>query len=630
MEKHSVGQTIAALRKKKGWTQVELAEKLQVSDKAVSKWEKDAAFPSVEFFPVLASLFGVSIDFLMTGKSPEKEVILISKMEMCAKNDEVSMIDEININITDESGKTVMDYIVQYESLKVFSAICDKYINDKYRWNALLKKVDFKSLFKLALISNRIDVLSEEIVSCLSITSLEVMKNVKKGGIKNLFHVEKSDVRYMRNETSIFCITDDMIDIIVCDNRVSESTISYVLSKHPYMTSVWFQVLPYIIHQSYLHGNNELLKKCLRVAVENNQYAYDKYDHWYSVDFLISKAPDTFGYVPHEYFERGLHGLFRILKKTTVLALERGDFNLVALFNKINLNIMENYKQCDCYIANDDEIRVAKLKKDSTVSKEELAIQSALHCGVLCIDEILATKDYKLIKKALETYPVTTYELKCSFIETALGYLATGNWRSLFEYAVDNGYKTLVKCVLARDVESGKKFLNSLFDYIGDITYPDGAKSNSNHMVLRDRTRVGKDHASKMAFILACKKQIIDDCALKLDMDRVTDDLDEAYFRNELAKGNFEIVIIKLCVRLEAVLRGKYHLEGDFSEMINQYCSKYGTEDDGWGYDVEAGFVKYLHKLRKCRNGIVHSEKTSETMSIEELKYCIEYICKMR
>lgn len=35
MEKHSVGQTIAALRKKKGWTQVELAEKLQVSDKAV-------------------------------------------------------------------------------------------------------------------------------------------------------------------------------------------------------------------------------------------------------------------------------------------------------------------------------------------------------------------------------------------------------------------------------------------------------------------------------------------------------------------------------------------------------------------------------------------------------------------
>jgi transcriptional regulator with XRE-family HTH domain len=47
MEKHSVGQTIATLRKKKGWTQVELAEKLQVSDKAVSKWEVGETLPEV-------------------------------------------------------------------------------------------------------------------------------------------------------------------------------------------------------------------------------------------------------------------------------------------------------------------------------------------------------------------------------------------------------------------------------------------------------------------------------------------------------------------------------------------------------------------------------------------------------
>ena len=64
-KKHSVGKTIATLRKENGWTQVELAEKLQVSDKAVSKWEKDDAFPSIEFFPMLAELFGVSIDYLV-------------------------------------------------------------------------------------------------------------------------------------------------------------------------------------------------------------------------------------------------------------------------------------------------------------------------------------------------------------------------------------------------------------------------------------------------------------------------------------------------------------------------------------------------------------------------------------
>ena len=71
MEKHSVGQTIATLRKKKGWTQVQLAEKLQVSDKAVSKWELGGCYPDITLFPLLADLFGVSIDYLMRG-TPRK------------------------------------------------------------------------------------------------------------------------------------------------------------------------------------------------------------------------------------------------------------------------------------------------------------------------------------------------------------------------------------------------------------------------------------------------------------------------------------------------------------------------------------------------------------------------------
>ncbi len=67
MDKHSIGKTITTLRKAKGWTQVELAEKLDVSDKAISKWEKDAGVPSIEFFPHLAQLFDVTIDYLITG-----------------------------------------------------------------------------------------------------------------------------------------------------------------------------------------------------------------------------------------------------------------------------------------------------------------------------------------------------------------------------------------------------------------------------------------------------------------------------------------------------------------------------------------------------------------------------------
>ncbi len=67
MDTKQVGATIAALRKQKGLTQVALAKKLNVSDKTVSKWESGQGFPEVTQFPTLAELFGVSVDYLMTG-----------------------------------------------------------------------------------------------------------------------------------------------------------------------------------------------------------------------------------------------------------------------------------------------------------------------------------------------------------------------------------------------------------------------------------------------------------------------------------------------------------------------------------------------------------------------------------
>ena len=91
---------------------------------------------------------------------------------------------------------------------------------------------------------------------------------------------------------------------------------------------------------------------------------------------------------------------------------------------------------------------------------------------------------------------------------------------------------------------------------------------------------------------------------------------------------------IKLCVRLETVLKSKYHYEGDFSDMLEKYCSQYGSyeEDDGWGYMERRTekFVPYLQKLRKYRNSIVHSEKKVDSMTKEELDFCIQYICGLK
>lgn len=60
----SIGKNIYTLRKEKQITQAQLAEKLGVSDQAVSKWENDLCAPDVSMFPILAEYFGVSIDRL--------------------------------------------------------------------------------------------------------------------------------------------------------------------------------------------------------------------------------------------------------------------------------------------------------------------------------------------------------------------------------------------------------------------------------------------------------------------------------------------------------------------------------------------------------------------------------------
>lgn len=60
----NIGTNIYILRKEKKITQAQLAEKLGVSEQAISKWENDQCAPDVNLFPVIADYFDVSIDRL--------------------------------------------------------------------------------------------------------------------------------------------------------------------------------------------------------------------------------------------------------------------------------------------------------------------------------------------------------------------------------------------------------------------------------------------------------------------------------------------------------------------------------------------------------------------------------------
>lgn len=77
--KKTLGMMIAELRKEKGITQLELAEKMGVTDKAVSKWERDLSCPDINSLPMLADFLGVSVDELMQIKKETYEPKISTK-----------------------------------------------------------------------------------------------------------------------------------------------------------------------------------------------------------------------------------------------------------------------------------------------------------------------------------------------------------------------------------------------------------------------------------------------------------------------------------------------------------------------------------------------------------------------
>ena len=643
MENHSIGKTIAELRKAKEWTQVELAERLNISDKAVSKWESEAGYPEITMFPRLADLFGVSIDYLMTGKEVQPEIITMSKAELCAKNDDITLLKEIDFSQKDESNKCLIDYIKQYESLNVFAALCAA--DDRAKG-----AFDLLTFLKFCLLSNHLELLNKKgfwlkprICSYRFDSPEDIMGLMPVGALEHFGQRQG-------NDQYVCVLPDDFFTMIATDKRINEATIDFLLGKQRGRKCVWYHAFPYLIDACYEVGNTDLLERLLTLSEENNQYAYDN-------------LKDKRNYVYNYYFigfqySKGGHGLVRILDKTLREALQKNDFEMIDRMNSLNRGVIS--WGFNCGVVSDDEIRVAKLKLDKSVSKQEVLVQSAIHDGIIDINELLAVDDIDLIEKTLKEYPVSKFEQIAGIHEKLRQALASENWRYIFEYAVDKKAEPLLQYVIKGEEDRIRHWIDEKDKIpLGANTTQDlflrfeSKNPNGKYLNLRTQTKFSGTiaHSPRTAYqnqdssiiytmtdlveyISLCKKQVVDDFKANHNAGEVIEELNEEFFRNELAKGNDELVAIKLCVRLEAVLKSKYHYEGDFSEMLERFCKEQGKHlfDDGWGYMVPRmrNFVPYLQKLRKYRNSIVHSEKKVDKMTKEEFEFCIKYICGLK
>lgn len=417
-KQHKIGDTIAKLRKEKGWTQNELADKLQVSDKAISKWESNKGDPSIEFLPALAELFGVTLDYLMTGKEVEEKIITMSKLELCAKKDDPNILKNFSYSSAhskDEDGNTLLYYVKKYNSLKVLKALVDN-CSHQTHYMSLFPKNEFDLPELLLLIKiNREQIVMKNIARatpdirlCLnSFSSNSIWKDGNNKddiseGYNEIFKylVENYD-KLEKSQQSFYFDLDDKT--MICKQ------------------TCWSYAYPYFVDHAYNY-NKKLLTKLLNKIEFSNKIYNEKieeikkegryYTRW--IDDKIELLNYKYLYV-------------NILPKTVLHAIDCEDYEMAHKLNELVKDKID-----------EDVFEQAKISKNKKLSDKEKQLLHCIHNGVVCLDELISLNDFELYEKTIKEYPISKFEILYNAI-------INKNYKLVFDTAQSFGFFILIE-----------------------------------------------------------------------------------------------------------------------------------------------------------------------------------------
>lgn len=138
----TLGTRIAHLRKERGLTQEALAQKMNVSAQAVSKWENDQTCPDIASLPLLSEVLGVTVDELLMGKKESLPAVTLLPEENRKPVEEMILRiivdshagDKVRVNLPMALVKIAIDLGMEMPEVS---------------GNTALKNIDFKQIFEL-------------------------------------------------------------------------------------------------------------------------------------------------------------------------------------------------------------------------------------------------------------------------------------------------------------------------------------------------------------------------------------------------------------------------------------------------------------------------------------------------
>ena len=107
MDQIKIGKFIASCRKEKNLTQAQLAEKLGITDRAISKWETGKSMPDTGLMPELCELLGISVNELLSGEK-------LNLMEDYRKNAESNLLALKEMEETKNRDLLKLEWVIGY------------------------------------------------------------------------------------------------------------------------------------------------------------------------------------------------------------------------------------------------------------------------------------------------------------------------------------------------------------------------------------------------------------------------------------------------------------------------------------------------------------------------------------
>lgn len=394
------GDRIKELRKQNNLTQLELANKLNITDKAVSKWESNIGEPSIDLLMELSKLFDVSIDYLLTGNNREK-IIVMSDLERIAYYDDPELLKAYTLPLDtyDNSGMHLADYVYKYEAKKVFVAFAKR---EKHFLIVNYHQRDYLTdLVKMSLMTNYYELIS---------------KNVTHPFIP-LYKILISDNPEKLKKQHIPAIHTRIIDFILNSGKMNDDAWSFILDTKELSWGYGISsILQAAIKQKHPRVKEILEKVKLNNAEIENTMNSSINPSTGQSNYIVREGV-LFSNKPHDDNNKPLKVLTPITEEMVKEAIKNSDYE-----NAIELNQISRNK------VSENEFYLDQISKDGSLSEKEKKKKSVVLNGYVEINSLIALDDYEIYEELIK-YPASEYEL-------ANDYITKNQLKELFQLAV--------------------------------------------------------------------------------------------------------------------------------------------------------------------------------------------------